>query len=213
MIPGKLVNMEAASISTGGPVSNTGLALIKLGIDAKLMGKIGDDFFGQGVRTLLKDWHADDAMTVVNGEQTSYTLALAPPGIDRIFLHNPGANNTFRADDINYDFVAKARLFHLGYPPLMRALYSNDGAELVEIFRRAKEAGATTSIDMSLPRPQQRFRQGGLEIDPLAPAPLRGHRPPVRRGMHVHAQSPPFRRDQTRGGPQRAARPIYDRGF
>lgn len=44
MIPGTLVNVDEAAISTGGPVSNTGLALIKLGIKAMLMGKIGDDF-------------------------------------------------------------------------------------------------------------------------------------------------------------------------
>jgi len=49
--------------------------------------------------------------------------------------------------------VAKAKHFHFGYPPLMRNMYVNDGEELVKIFRRAKECGVTTSLDMALPDP------------------------------------------------------------
>ena len=35
--------------------------------------------------------------------------------------------------------------------PLMASLYANEGEQLVEVFRKAQEAGATTSLDMSLP--------------------------------------------------------------
>jgi sugar/nucleoside kinase (ribokinase family) len=35
----------------------------------------------------------------------------------------------------------------------MRKIYSQGGAELVEIFRRAKETGVTTSLDMTFPDP------------------------------------------------------------
>ena len=82
---------------------------------------------------------------------TSYTVVINPPGVDRIFLHYPGANDTFGADDVRYDLLAQARLFHFGYPPLMRLMYEDDGAQLVEILRRAKETGVTTSLDMALP--------------------------------------------------------------
>ena len=107
LVPGKLVNVEEAAISTGGPVSNTGLALLKLGTKTLLMGRIGDDFFGAGVRTRFQEWGIDGALTVVPGEVTSYTLVLAPPKIDRIFLHHPGANKAFCGQDIRYDLVAK----------------------------------------------------------------------------------------------------------
>ena len=46
-IPGRLVNVKEAIISTGGVVSNTGLALHRLGMKVELMGKVGDDFFGK----------------------------------------------------------------------------------------------------------------------------------------------------------------------
>jgi sugar/nucleoside kinase (ribokinase family) len=84
---------------------------------------------------------------------TSYTVILSPPGLDRIFLHCPGANDSFDAGDIDYELVRQARLFHFGYPPVMRRMYSQGGHGLVEVFRRAKAAGATTSLDMTSPDP------------------------------------------------------------
>ncbi|MCG8402994.1 MAG: PfkB family carbohydrate kinase, partial [Firmicutes bacterium] len=84
-------------------------------------------------------------------EQTSYTVVIVPPGLDRIFLHNPGANNTFCAADINYELVSRAKIFHFGYPPLMKRIFENEGEELIKIFKRVKKLGVTTSLDMSLP--------------------------------------------------------------
>lgn len=75
------------------------------------------------------------------------------PGIDRIFLHHPGTNDTFGADDIDYDSLAGCRLFHFGYPPLMRRMYVDDGKELVEMFKRVKTLNVITSLDMTLPDP------------------------------------------------------------
>jgi len=150
-IPGKLINMGSVKISTGGPVSNTGIALKTLGIKTGLMGKVGDDYFGEGVIKLLEKQGAQEGMIVVKGEETSYTIVIVPPGFDRIFLHNPGANNTFCAEDIDYDIVSKARLFHLGYPPLMKNLFIDDGKELIKIFKKVKSLGVTTSLDMSIP--------------------------------------------------------------
>ncbi|MFH0795430.1 MAG: carbohydrate kinase family protein [Candidatus Omnitrophota bacterium] len=151
--PGKLVNVEEAAISTGGPVSNTGLALHRLGARVEFMGKVGDDDFGRIVLEKLSDHAAAEGMRIARGENTSYTIVVAPPGIDRVFLHNPGANNTFGYEDINFDIVGKAKIFHLGYPPLMRRLYENDGDQLARIYKKARELGVVTSLDVSLPDP------------------------------------------------------------
>ena len=151
--PGTLVNVGPCAISTGGPVSNTGVGAVKLGCRVAFMAKVGNDEHGQIIRRLLDESGSSEGIRSAPNVTTSYTVALAPPRIDRMFLHSPGANDTFTSDDIAYDLVANAGQFHLGYPPLMRSLYENDGRELAEIFRRAKEAGATTSLDMSLPDP------------------------------------------------------------
>ena len=150
--PGKLINVGDAVLSIGGPVCNTGIAFIKMGIqDVELIAKVGCDVFGRAVVDLVSQHTDPRGVRMVAGEATSYSVVLALPGIDRIFLHNPGANDTFCAADIDWSLVREADLFHLGYPPLMRALYSRDGTELADIFMKAKETGATTSLDMALP--------------------------------------------------------------
>ncbi len=153
--PGRLVQVGPVAFSAGGPVSNTGLALNRLGVRAQLMGKVGPDAFGDAIRGKISafDPHLADGMVVDPAAHTSYTVVINPPGIDRIFFHYPGANDDFCAADVRYDIVAQARHFHFGYPPIMRSMYSHDGAELTEIFRRAKATGVTTSLDMSLPDP------------------------------------------------------------
>jgi sugar/nucleoside kinase (ribokinase family) len=88
-------------------------------------------------------------LIVDKGSSTSYSVVLAVPGIDRIFLHNPGANDTFSNADIPEDALADAALFHFGYPPLMKKIYQNGGAELTAIFRRMKERGIATSLDLA----------------------------------------------------------------
>ena len=151
--PGKLVNVTEAAISTGGPVSNTGIALTRLGIKVAFMARVGDDIFGKITMDLLAKNADTSGVHPVEGQASSYTVAIAPPGIDRIFFHSPGTNNTFQSTDVDYDLVARAKLFHLGYPPLMRRMYENDGAEMIKIFKKVKETGTLTSLDMSLPDP------------------------------------------------------------
>jgi len=151
---GKLSKVSGVSLSTGGAVSNTGIAMSILGISTGLMGKIGDDYFGNGVIQLLKDRGIEDGMVISPGERTSYTLIIVPPGTDRVFIHDPGANDTFSSQDIDYNLVRNAKLFHFGYPPLMRAMYLNNCSELITMFKKIKELGLTTSLDMAWPDAQ-----------------------------------------------------------
>lgn len=146
--PGKLIRMEQADVHTGGSVANTGLALKMLGADVRLMGKVGNDAFGNLVQDILNGYGAK-GLLVDEESATSYSVVLAAPGIDRIFLHSPGANDTFSNADIPEDALTDAVLFHFGYPPLMRKMYENDGAELTAIFRRMKGHGIATSLDLA----------------------------------------------------------------
>ena len=148
-VPGRLIETGKADIHTGGAVANTGLAMKILGADVTLMGKIGDDAFGNMVMNILSEYDADSGMIISKEESTSYSIVLAVPGIDRIFLHNPGANHTFRASDIPEEALEDTALFHFGYPPLMRSMYENDGSELIGLMKRMKSHDIATSLDMS----------------------------------------------------------------
>ena len=154
-LPGRLLEAGPVLLSTGGAVSNTGQALHKLGVDTRLMGKIGNDIFGQAILNVIKNSsdHLTEGMLIAPSEASSYTIILSPPNTDRIFFHCPGTNNTFNANDVDYNLLAQVDLFHFGYPPLMGLMYDNDGAELIDIFKRAKATGVTTSLDMAMPDP------------------------------------------------------------
>ena len=147
--PGKLVEMGNATVSTGGCVANTGLAMKILGADVSLMGKVGNDSFGDMIINILHKYDADKGMIRVDNESSSYSIVLAIPGIDRIFLHCPGANNTYIADDIDDNELKEAALFHFGYPPIMKMMYQNDGDELIKVFIKARENGCATSLDLA----------------------------------------------------------------
>jgi D-glycero-alpha-D-manno-heptose-7-phosphate kinase len=151
--PGSLTRVGPAIFSTGGAVSNTGLVLHKLGIPTTLVGKIGADYYGQAVEQILLR-HGDDLTRGIRMDAaaaTSYTIVVNPPGIDRLFLHCPGPNDTFDSQDIPLDQVATTDLFHFGYPPMMKRIYRDSGAELTRIFQQAKATGVTTSLDMCMP--------------------------------------------------------------
>lgn len=147
--PGKLLNVGSADVHTGGSVANTGMCMHKLGADVSLMGKIGNDEFGNMVLGILKEYGLDSGMIVSDTSTTSYSVVLAVPGIDRIFLHHPGANHDFHCSDIRKDLLKEAVLFHFGYPPLMESMYREEGKELTEMFRMVAGEGVVTSLDMA----------------------------------------------------------------
>jgi sugar/nucleoside kinase (ribokinase family) len=153
--PGELVQVGPAVLSTGGAVSNTGLALVRLGVDTRLMGKVGDDAFGRTVLELIRARGEclTDGIIVAPGETTSYTIVLSFPQRDRAFLHCAGANEAFQASDLNLETIAQTRLFHFGYPPLLAKMYADEGAELATIFRTVKALNVTTSLDMGMAEP------------------------------------------------------------
>src|SRR3954449_10624292 len=148
--PGRLVFAGPAALSTGGAVANVGLTLHRLGVPVRLLGRVGNDVFGLAFRDALGgvDPQLADGISIVDGEDTSYSIVISPPRTDRTFVHSPGANDTFAADDVGAEHLAGARVLHFGYPPLMRRTYEDGGAGLLRLFLRARAAGLVTSLDL-----------------------------------------------------------------
>lgn len=83
LAPGRLTEVGPATFSTGGPVSNAGINLHRLGIRTRLMGKVGDDLLGRAIMNIVSSHSPDLAqgMVVVPGEASSYTLVT---GFDQV---------------------------------------------------------------------------------------------------------------------------------
>jgi len=156
IVPGHILEMAGLKLSTGGAVANAGITLKKLGINTALLGKIGGDALGKVILEILKKEGEAliENMIISENEVSSYTIVLNPPDTDRVFLHYPGPNHTFTANDIPYEKIKGGRIFHFGYPPLMQRFYENEGEELVKMFRRVRQRNIVTSLDMAMPDPE-----------------------------------------------------------
>ncbi len=152
LVPGKMINMGKCVVVGGGPVTNAGVSIRRLGVNTELIGKIGDDDFGKQILQWYEEHEGHfKGIKMVEGESTSYTIAICIPGIDRFYLHHCGANDTFGYDDMDFDLVERSKLMLFGYPPWMKKLYDNTGAQLTKILKKTKELGTTTALDLSIP--------------------------------------------------------------
>jgi len=156
MNPGRLYEVDALDMATGGAVSNTGLALHRLGVGVRLMSTIGDDAIGRLITDYLRGHgeHLVESISVIGGIPSSYTVVLSPAHQDRLFLHCTGTNSVYQAKDVDLSVVSQAKIFHLGYPTLLPRLVDNDGDELLTIMKSVSQLGVITSMDMTLPDPR-----------------------------------------------------------
>ena len=185
--------MGRAEINTGGSVANTGLALRFFGVETALMGKIGDDPFGELVRAALDARGGSEGLIVDKGSDTSYSVVLAPPGTDRIFLHDPGANGGFSASDIPEAELEGADWFHFGYPPLMAGMYAGEGEELERVFKKGE--GRRLRHEPRHGRHRLRYPrgEGALGGDTPPRAAICGLLPPELGGARLHGREAALR--------------------
>jgi sugar/nucleoside kinase (ribokinase family) len=150
-IPGKLIEIDGINFVLGGVVANTGLAMKKFDKKVFLNGLVGDDFIGKFAIEWMDKYNLSAGIRTTDKAGTAFSIVIAPPGIDRIFLESPGCNQIFDSSFINFGAVSESRLFHFGYPPLLKQFYQNDGGHLVDLFSRLQRIGVVTSLDFSLP--------------------------------------------------------------
>lgn len=152
--PGALVEVGPASWSLGGAIGNTGGTLTELGVPIRTAAAIADDELGQSVRReLTAKGLPQNGLQMTAAAGTSYSVVLQAEETDRTFLHYPGANAYF---DPNVVDVTEASIVHFGYPSLMEGMVQDSGEPIRALMKRARQAGATTSIDLAVVDPKSR---------------------------------------------------------
>jgi sugar/nucleoside kinase (ribokinase family) len=151
--PGRLTQVGPARLSLGGAVANTGLALHRLGAKTAFLSLVGNDWLGDVLLATLQrqDPLLAKYIRIAEGQASSYTIVISPPQVDRAFLHCPGANDLFAAEDLDLELIRQARWLHFGYPPLMRGVFADGGLALAAQFDRVQQAGVLISLDMAMP--------------------------------------------------------------
>jgi sugar/nucleoside kinase (ribokinase family) len=141
--------VETIRMSPAGTAGGTAVVLSRLGAAVTSYGAIGGDPIGDTLLALLGAEGVDTSGLVRKGDQqTSASVIPVRPNGDRPAWHCIGANGALTLDDLalddltsleGYDFV------HLGGPEFL------GGEAAGQLLAKAREAGATTSLDLLAP--------------------------------------------------------------
>ncbi len=160
---GELVMSDQMVLTLGGCAANTATNLRKLGVAAAVVGRIGDDAFGEVVRSMLLQQQVDvSGLMTTPGRPTSQTMILNVMGEDRRFIHVFGANADVRSQDWPLERWSAAKVFYLGGYLLMPGLKA---AALIPIFQRLHERGVRVVLDVATPHGARHLE----ELKPLLP--------------------------------------------
>lgn len=142
---GKLTLVDTMELHTGGCACSTGIGLAKIGVDTAVIGKVGDDGFGEFMIGRLAS-HRIDPRGVVKDTSaaTSATMVMVHADGERSFIHYIGANASLAESDVDMDLVRKSKVLHIAGSFLMPGF---DGAPTASVLRQAKEAGVVTALD------------------------------------------------------------------
>ena len=137
----------------GGAPCNVLALLNKMGKKTAFIGKVGRDQFG----TLLKNTITEagiDASHLLADEKVNTTLAFVHtfPDGDRefSFYRNPGADMMLTQEEVDPEFISRARIFHFGTLSM-----THDGvrAATKKAVQAAKDGGCLISFDPNLRPP------------------------------------------------------------
>jgi len=151
--PGQqLAMLEEIRFTVAGTAAAPAVDLAKLGVDVAAVGRIGDDTIGGFLRTTMAGYGVDVSHLRVDAQrQTSASLLTVRADGSRPALHVIGANAGLTEDDVPWDLVAQAQVFHLGGAFILPGI---DGAPMARVLERVKGLGVTTTVDFLMsPRP------------------------------------------------------------
>jgi sugar/nucleoside kinase (ribokinase family) len=142
---GSLGLVDEVVLRGGGCALNTASALVRLGVSATVVGKVGADTFGDFLIGLMDERGVDRRGVVRDASvPTSATVGLVPGSGERTFLHSYGANAQLRCDDVDLALLDEARCLHIAGALVLEAL---DGEPLAELLADARTRGLLTSLD------------------------------------------------------------------
>jgi len=142
---GSLGLVDEIEVHAGGCAVNAASALVALGLGASIVGKVGDDLFGDYLLGVLDERRvARDGVLRDEHAGTSTSVVLVDSSGERTFLHVPGANSALTEGELDPELLYAGRALHLAGALVMEGL---DGGPFARIAADARRRGIITSLD------------------------------------------------------------------
>jgi len=142
---GKLTLVENLNLFTGGSAANAAIDLAKIGQKVTIIGKVGQDGFGDFLKASLRDVGVDTSGLITSYEVgTSASVAFLEPDGERSFLHCFGANGKFHERDVDYSIIQDSKIVFVAGSLL---LPSFDGEACAVLLQKAQAMNKITVLD------------------------------------------------------------------
>jgi sugar/nucleoside kinase (ribokinase family) len=152
--------VDEADLLIGGSGAIVACGAARLGLRTAIAGVVGDDLFGRFMLDALRERDVDTSGVVVDpAQRTGFTVVLSKPEGDRAMLTHTGSISSLTAGAVD---VSTASHVHVASLFLQTALAPG----LPDLFRAARAAGSTTSVDPNWD-PAERWDGGLRELLPL----------------------------------------------
>ena len=139
----ELKHAKNVKLTMGGSSSIFACNIARLGAATAFIGKVGKDHLGDFLIDTLNSAGVDTSRMVrSSGMPTGICVSMSFPQ-DYAMVSYPGIRESFQLKEIDGGYVEQARHLHLS------GFYLQPGLQpdCAELFRRAKSAGLTTSLD------------------------------------------------------------------
>lgn len=144
--PGMLIMTSGLSLTIGGSAANAAVDMVKLGLKAGVVGRVGNDVLGRYVKEALQcEGVCCDPIVVSESSQTAATLVVNVKGEDRRFIHAVGANVELTGLEVTNDLLGCTRALAVGGFGLNPAL---SGENVAHVFQAARQRGVMTFLDV-----------------------------------------------------------------
>lgn len=142
---GKLELVDNLNLYTGGCAASAAIDMSIIGRKVAIIGKIGNDGFGNFMRNSLEDYSLDTkGLKVTPDANTSASLVIVTDDGERSFIHSEGANATLTEQDIDYDVIENSKIVFVAGTMLMPKF---DGKDCALFLEKCKKMGKITALD------------------------------------------------------------------
>lgn len=143
---GRLNQVEAITMHSGGCAMNVAIDLAKMGILPKISIPLAEDPFGQFLKETLHTYKlmTDQCMFFNPPAKTSASVVLVDQTGERSFLHDPGVNAVFSLEDLPTSLLDDTDILLVTGALVMKNF---DGAPMATFLKTAQSRGIFTVLD------------------------------------------------------------------